>query len=111
MRGPRETSLVNAAWGACPQVPVVVAHVRSRRYGGRDVTLAADVAEDGQNPAVVAIRGRQTEFREDVRHVLLHDSGGDDKSRCDPALDRPSAISESTSRSRGVSDATPAPFL
>ena len=63
--------------------------------------------EDRQDPAVVAFRGWQAELAEDAGHVLLDRPAGDDEAAAMPALERPSAIRDSTSRSRGVNAASP----
>ena len=55
-----------------------------------------------QDPAVVGVGEGQVELAEDVGHVLLDRALGDDQGGGDGGVGRPSAISVSTSRSRGV---------
>ena len=61
------------------------------------------VSEDGQHPAVVGVRGCQAELAEDVPDVLLDGPLGTTRIPAIAALERPSAIRASTSRSLAVS--------
>ena len=61
------------------------------------------VSEDGQHPAVVGVRGCQPELAEDVHDVLLDGPLGTTKIPAIAALERPSAIRASPSRSLAVS--------
>ena len=61
------------------------------------------VSEDGQHPAVVGVRGCQPELAEDVPDVLLDGPLGTTRIPAIAALERPSAIRASTSRSLAVS--------
>ena len=64
-----------------------------------------EVGEDGEHAAVVVIGGGQAELAEDAVDVLADGLVGDEQPSTDAALERPSAMSPSTSRSRGVSSA------
>ena len=59
--------------------------------------------DDREHAAVVVVGLGQAELREDAADVLLDRALGDPEPRAMPAFERPSAISASTSRSRGVS--------
>ena len=61
------------------------------------------VSEDGQHPAVVGVRGCQAELAEDVPDVLLDGPLGTTRIPAIAALERPSAIRASPSRSLAVS--------
>ena len=71
----------------------------------RQVLVAAlEVGEHGKDAAVVAVGRRQPELAEDAGDVLLDRADGEHERLRMPAFERPSAIRDSTSSSRGVSD-------
>src|SRR4051812_21489930 len=63
----------------------------------------AQVGQARQHPPVVLLGRRQVQLGEDARDVLLDRALGHDELRGDRVVERPSAISPSTSRSRGLS--------
>ena len=63
---------------------------------------AAAPPQDDTAVARAGVVGQQPELREDPLGVLLDAAQGDQSASAIAALDRPSAISASTSRSRGV---------
>ena len=71
------------------------------------VSRGIEVGQDGQHPAVVVVGGGQIELAEDAGDVLGDGTVTEKQPLADGGVaDRPSAISESTSRSRGVSRST-----
>ena len=64
--------------------------------------LRVQVGDDGEHAAVVVGGWRQAQGAEDVLDVLLDRVLGDEEPLGDRLLERPSAISASTSRSRSV---------
>ena len=77
----------------------------TRRWGPRmpKGCSGLQVSEDGQHPAVVGVRGCQAELAEDVPDVHLDGPLGTTRIPAIAALERPSAIRASTSRSLAVS--------
>lgn len=77
----------------------------TRRWGPRmpKGCSGLQVSEDGQHPAVVGVRRGQAELAEDVPDVLLDGPLGTTRIPAIAALERPSAIRASPSRSLAVS--------
>ena len=77
----------------------------TRRWGLRmpKGRSGLQVSEDGQHPAVAGVRGRRAELAEDVPDVLLDGPLGTTRIPAIAALERPSAIRASPSRSLAVS--------
>ena len=67
--------------------------------------LRVQVGEHGEHAPVVLGGARKAKLLEDARHVLLDRPLGNDQALRDPLVRSPSAMSSSTSRSRGVSSA------
>ena len=111
--GARLASVDHATRARTPPRPRSPPPTRWPRRGGRarrccsaadPASQALSQASTAQHPAVVVVGDRQVELGEDAVGVLGDGLLGDERARAAiAALERPSAISASTSRSRGVS--------
>src|SRR4051794_3788588 len=81
--GLTQSSLLHIAkgWGQTPF------GVRPRSDPGS--SLALQIRQNGEDPAVVFGRRRQAELREDARHVLLDRAEGDHEPLCDRLVRTP----------------------
>jgi hypothetical protein len=71
-----------ATWPSRKRALTETAGLGVAKGGGGKVLgccLRVEIAEDGENPSVVAVRDRQSEFGEDVGHVFLDGPFADDE--------------------------------